>query len=677
MALDPSKYLAQFVEESLEHCGRITDGLLGLEQAGDHTEAVHALFRAAHTIKGSARMLKLMGVSELAHHMEDLLDALRTARIPFSPELADLLFQAVDALVEMLVGAGAGDQPEAPAALVRELAQAAAGPEAPPAPPAEQAVAPAAGEPQETPKEKAEFLRIRATKLDDLLRLMGELVSAHRRVRGEVLRLRQAERLGHSARAVTEAVAQEDSLVTELQDIALRLVMLPLASVFDPLRRTVRDLAREHGKDIDFLVEGGETELDRKVIERVGDPILHMIRNALDHGLEGPEERLAAGKPARGTLELSARYAGGCVTIALRDDGRGLAPDKIRDKALARRLFDPETLARLSRAELLNLIFLPGFSTSPIITDLSGRGVGMDVVRKNVVDELKGAVTIETEEGRGTTFFLHLPLNLAVFPLYLVSVAGKTCALPATAILEMLAIAPGGIVQSDGQSAIRLREELIPVAELAPLLGLPETGGAMAVIVRNGEEKLGLLVDDILAREEWVVKPVPPLLKPLKLLTGVTIGEGDRIISVLNVPELMRRARRPAEPARVTGAARGARILVVDDSGNIRAMEREFLESAGYAVDTAEDGLEGLERALGGSYDLVITDVEMPRMDGFALTGRLRADERCGRLPIIIVTSLARDEDRQRGIQAGADAYLVKGGFDQSSLLDIVRTLIG
>lgn len=771
MAFDQSKFLARFVEEAREHCSRISDALLDLEKASGDAETLNSLFRSAHTIKGSARMMKLQSISELAHHMEDALDGVRGGRISLTTSLADILFRGVDALSAMLDKVAAAEQlPEAPRELCDELTAAAASgaseegqpspappvaaapapvkpepvaaapaPPAPPAAPQKAATAPPikASKPDEAPAapvtdnsrpaqpagkvQQIDYLRINSAKLDDLIRLMGEIVSEHGRFRKHVWRLREIERamerfmaqvaespaggagsdgahrelaatgaairlsLTQAVRSMSDASLMQDHLVGDLQETSLKLRMLPLSTVFDTLRRTVRDLAREHGKEIDFEVNGGETELDRKIIERIGDPLIHMIRNSLDHGLESPEERAAAKKPAKGTISLSAFYDGGCVTIALGDDGKGMSHDRIREKALSKRLYDADTLARMSRSEITNLIFLPGFSTSPIITDLSGRGVGMDVVRKNIVDDLKGAIIIETQEGKGTTFFLRLPLNLAVFPLFLVSANGRPCALPATSIVEMLSVRSEEIIEIVHKRAIRLREQIIPVEDLAAILGLSreteaEQGERLLVIIRNGEEKLGLVVDEILGREEMVVKPLPAHIQNLRLVSGVTIGEGNNIINVFHVPELLKQARELVEPGKRVHASsedRMASILVVDDSFNTREIEKSILEAYGYLVVTAGDGEEAFEKTRQEMYDLVITDVEMPRLDGFSLTERLRGDDRYRNIPIIIVTSREKDEDKKRGITVGANAYIVKGAFDQSNLLETVRTLIG
>lgn len=740
MAFDHSKFIARFVDEAREHCSRISEGLLNLENTPGDSETINSLFRSAHTIKGSSRMMKLSGVTELAHKMEDVLDAVRGGKISLTSSVSDALFRAVDALTAMLEKITAGDKSvDAPETLCDELAQAAEKTselpepsdvsEKPVPPPAEQPVPPVAAAvavseeplPLATPaikKRQVDYLRVDATKLDDLIRLMGEIVSEHGRSRRHIGRLREIERsivrhlklvdeqlasvsagnealieagaalqlaLRQSVRSMYDASLLQDHLVGDLQETSLRMRMQPLSTVFDPLRRTVRDLAHEHGKDVDFVVEGGDTELDRKIIDRIGDSLLHLIRNSLDHGLESATERLAAGKPAKGTINLFAFYDSGCVTISLGDDGKGLSIDKIREKALAKRMFEADILAGMSRAEITNLIFMPGFSTSPIITDLSGRGVGMDVVRKSIVDELKGTIAIETGEGKGTTFLLHLPPNLAVFPLFMLSINGRICALPATALVEMLSIQRSQIIEIVNKRAIRLREQIIPVENLASLLRLPredtaESEEALIVIIRDGEEKLGIEVDEIIGREEMVVKPLPPHLQNLRIVSGVTIGERDSIINVLHVPELIRQAREISEPGRQRQAIREDRaltVLVVDDSINTREIEKSILEAYGYSVVTAEDGQDGFEKTRDTQYDLVITDVEMPRLDGFSFTEKLRADERYRHVPIIIVTSREKDEDKRRGIQVGANAYIVKGAFDQSNLIETVRSLIG
>ena len=799
MAFDLAKFLTRFIEEAREHCRRLSDGLLQLENAPADGELLNSLFRSAHTIKGSARMMKLNGINELAHRMEDVLDALRGGKITPGPALSDLLLKGVDTIGELLDQIEAGNkQAESPEELRDALGRAASGDgtaesveselqaaplaavestpravfepdsqaapptafnpgapssevgqeatpvqdppvaaakaqpvaaaEAPPtpesapvqAPPVAAAKAPTAPESAPVKTRMPDYLRVNSAKLDELVGLMGEIVSEHGKLKDHLLCLRELERRlpllnpegedeergrrrewRHELAEMEEAFHLEEQLIGSLQNSALKLRMQPLATIFDPLRRTVRDLARERGREVDFTIEGGETELDRKIIERIGDSLTHMIRNALDHGLEDTAERKAVGKSVRGALRLLADYDSAGVCITLEDDGRGIAVDKVREKALAKKLVDAEALAGMSEAEVINLIFLPGFSTSPIITDLSGRGVGMDVVRKNIVDELRGSVAVESRAGQGSRVELRLPLNLAVFSLFMVRAKAQVVALPATSLVEIISVPVSEIIKIVTSSALRLRNQLIPVVELAELLGIAESGdpaaveqseltgaepGAAAeltmVIVRDGQEKLAVIVDGVIGREEMVVKPLPAHLRGLRMLAGLTLGARDRIVPLLHIPELIRRARSDggrASSRRSAPAAeeRRQKILVVDDSLNTRELEKSILEAYGYEVATAEDGEDGLAKSSAVQYDLVVTDVEMPRLDGFSLTERLRSDERYRDTPIVIVTSREKDEDKRRGIAAGADAYIVKGSFDQSTLLDTVRSLLG
>lgn len=733
MAIDRSKFLARFVDEARGHCARLTEGLLVLEKSPQDNESVNSLFRSAHTIKGSARMMKLTGISELAHEMESLLDSAREGKVSLTTKSFELLLKCVDALSDMLDQITANQESQAaPADLCEALKKEAShGPgHTPPLPeiPAQDQEYEKKTEEQtnkqsikhstRSKQTQSEYIRVSAAKLDELIRLMGEIISDHNRFRMDIQNTHEVFRatakgiesalamldqdsfeswdsrktmesfetarnnLRQEIQSISDGVRMQEHLFAELRDATLELRMLPISTVFEPLTRNVRDLAIDFGKEVDFAITGGDTELDRKICERIGDSLLHMIRNALDHGLENQTERINSGKPPKGRIELTAFYHGGGVTIAIKDDGKGLDLEKIRAKALSRRLFDAEALSRMSKAEIHNLIFLPGFSTSPIITDLSGRGVGMDVVRQNIIDELKGSITIETEQGKGTSFFLHLPLNLAVFPLFIIQAADVTMAIPETSIVEMHAISKEDIIEIVGKKAIRLREQIIPVESLAGILKLEGDSltqkNSKLVVVKNGENKLGLLVDEILGREEMVVKPLPEYMQHLRIVTGGTIGQGNSIINVLHVPELIRLASEVS--AHVTEDAaktEGALILVVDDSVNTREIEKNILEAYGYTVETADDGQEALDKTRDTVYDLIITDVEMPRIDGFSLTEKLRADQRYLSVPIIIVTSLEKDADRRRGIMAGADAYIVKKAFDQSNLLDTIRNLIG
>ncbi|MDA8165948.1 MAG: hybrid sensor histidine kinase/response regulator [Desulfobacteraceae bacterium] len=755
MALDLAKFLARFVEEARDHVNRLNEGLVRLDQQPDDAETINAIFRSAHTIKGSARMMKLTPIAEVAHKLEDALGALREQKIGFSKELADLLFKGVDCIAAMVEKVAAGADPAGETGpLCEELARAAAGvlpagapapsQEAPPgpapaavpeaasapagsqtAPPPKAApsapAGPAAPPPLKTerPEKKArvESIRVSADRLDELIRLMGEIVSHQNRLKRRLADIREVERTARKGRDLAAGLQAggggpegrgaelasaagelqaglkqlaasmrddanlQELLTAELQEKALMLRMVPLATVFDTFPRMVRDEARALGKEVALAVEGGEIGLDKKMIEKIGDPLVHMLRNAVDHGMEAPAVRREAGKPERGTIRLAACYDAGSVLIELSDDGGGIRLDKLKEKALQKKMHTEGELAAMTEPELLDLIFQPGFSTSPIITDLSGRGVGMDVVRRNIVEELKGSIKIETRPGKGTSFFIRLPMTLAVMRVLLIQTGGTTFAVTTHYVTEVLRVRTKEIIDVLAKKAIRLREELIPVADLDTLLGLPSRGGRrqdlLLLIVRVGGEKLGLIVEALLDEEDMVIKSLPAHMKNVSLVSGVTISGRNEVINILHVPELMRVAGDMKETMPERGRAAAARILVVDDSVNTREIEKSILEAYGYVVELAGDGQEALERTREARYDLVVTDVEMPRLDGFSLTERLRREEGYRETPIIIVTSREKEEDKRRGIQVGANAYIVKGSFDQTNLLETVQNLVG
>ncbi len=746
MAIDHARLLARFLQEAREHCAIINRGLVSLEQAPDDCGTMNGVYRSAHTIKGSARMMKLSAVAVTAHRMEDLLDALKCGRIPFSRSASSLLFRGIDAVSGMLDRVAEGlPLPEPDEVLCNELALAASAtsaaqddsnaPPEPEAAPATPATGPAAAiHPGAVPRLSVgdegadgeawgrqrslsgETIRVSSEKLDGLIKLMGEVAADRGKLAGNLARLGEALRLSRelsdplpaagdptametvpvqTVRQLHEAVNRafsslkddilsQELLTRQLMESSLALRTLPLAAVFDSFPRTVRDMALALGKEVEFTVEGGDTELDKLVIEKLGDPLLHMIRNAVDHGIESPGERRQAGKAEAGSIRLSAWYEGGSVTVALRDDGRGISLDEIRARALQKKLVAPETLKTMSDTEITDLIFMPGFSTSRIVTDLSGRGVGLDVVRKNIVEELRGSIRVDSREGSGTAFYLKLPLNLALYRLLLVSAAGRTFALPADCVEEVLTVAREELITVVSRKALRLRNEVIPMEGLARLLGL--AGGAttdedriLIAVVAVGSEKLGLVIDAVVDEESAMVKPLPSHLRNIRMVSGVTVRGRRDVVAVLGAAALCAaaRERQGVRPPQQTGETRRElKVLVVDDSISTREIEKNIIEAHGYQVVVAGDGLEALEKTRERSFDVVVTDIEMPRLDGFSLTERLRADERYRHTPIIIVTSREREEDRRRGILVGANAYIVKGSFDQSNLIETIENLV-
>ena len=720
MALDIKRFTARFVEEARDHLRRIEEGLSALRNGAADPEIVNSVFRSAHTIKGSSRMLKLMPICDTAHLLEDVLGALREGSQAYSTALAQLLQRAADALAAQVENVADGSELTPPdAVLCAELARVLGngpgvgesdGSEKPSdsgetaetadtAAQSPEGVAAAAiggtAQNNEIKLRAAESVRVPLNKLDELVKLMGEMVSSHARLRQRVSDCRDIERdlvsageahharLNGFVRSLKDDVLAQEALMEELHGKALILRMQPLVMVFDSAPRMVRDLARSVGKDVECVVSGSEIELDRQLIDRLGDPIVHLLCNAVVHGIESPEERNRAAKPLRGRIRLSAAQDDGGVAIEVRDDGRGLALETIRDKAVKKGLISAEQAGALSDAEVTELIFLPGFSTSPIITDVSGRGVGLDVVKRCVIDELQGSIHIESKPGVGTTVTLRLPRSLAVMRVLLVEAGGQTLGFTAPHVSQLLQLPAERLLDIAERQALIFHNELVPVVSLAEMLALrepPPRDDLLLVVIQSGSDKLALRVDKLIDERNLVIKPLPPHLTNLPLVSGMVMTGRNELVSVLQAPALVSLARRSNVGGKKSGqadVAQRVRVLVVDDSLNTREIEKDVLEAHGYQVTLAEDGVDGLAKARNGKFDAVLTDVEMPNMDGFSLTIALRQEESYRDVPIIIITSRQKEEDQRRGIQVGADAYIVKGDFDQSRLIDTLKSLLG
>lgn len=710
MALDLSKFITRFIDEAREQLRLLEEGLGSLQGTPSNAEQINSLFRAAHTLKGSARMLKLLPIAETAHSLEDVLSALREQKITLQPADTDVLLATLDHLSNLTEHLAKQPDPAAlPAkdeALCAQLAAIASGTtsasaEAAPAenqtsatPPADESVQVAG------PLRQQDSVRLKLDNLEQLIRLMSEisisqagLREAQDSARELLLQLERShadegltEHFRQFYRQLNEITGTQESLVHSLHQQSLSLRMLPLSQIFEPARKLVRELGRELGKAVELKLYGENIELDRQLIEQLAEPVQHLLRNAIDHGLEDPDVRQAAGKPARGTLVLGAQQKGGWVSLTLSDDGAGLNLDSIRDKALKQKLFSEEELTHKNPQEVRNLIFHPGFSTSTLITELSGRGVGLDVV-KSSVEALQGSVDVSSSPGQGTRFVLRLPLSLAIMRILLVEVAGQLLAFSARHVFELIRQPADSLLDVAGRRVFVLRNEFVPVFDLQQLIGLPDAPRKLQasrhedllLVIRIQDEKLALRIDQLVDERDLVIRPLPGHLRNQPLVAGMVNHGYRQLASLIHAPHLLvlaRSSRQDSGPAD-SGERPGQHILVVDDSFNTREIEKDLLEAHGYRVTLAEHGQDGLDKALAVDFDAILTDVEMPIMDGFTLTSHLRQEPRYQDKPIIIITSREQDSDRRRGIEVGADAYIVKGSFDQSSLIDTLRLLLG
>ncbi len=491
-----------------------------------------------------------------------------------------------------------------------------------------------------------------------MLDLVGETVLHRRRLEYQ---------LGDGGeRSVSDELDVGERLLDDLKRAAIGMRTLPLSSIVAPLPRAVRDLAAESGKEVELVVEGADTELDRVILEGLPEPLIHLLRNAVAHGIETPQERERRGKPARGRLELRAEQRGGLVEVTVGDDGRGASE---------------ATLEEARGSSLTEVLTKPGFSTAREVNGISGRGVGLDAVKEQV-EAFGGSIEVRSEPGKGMDVILRLPLALALVEVLLVERAGTVFGFPLASVEEALSL--GETLSLAGRPAIEVRGRSILLADLAQLVG-DAAGSPRAppvVVLTASGRRVAVTCDALLGQEEVVVKSLGPLLASLSMYMGAAILGDDRIALLVDPAALVRAAveQRGTAAPRVVAAAEPSAptLLVVDDSLTIRELQRSILEAAGYRVQTAGDGREALVQLdAHDAIELVVTDVEMPGMDGVELTAAIRAHETRSSLPVVIVTSLGDDEDRRRGIEAGADAYMVKRKFDQHDLLETVERLVG
>lgn len=708
--------LDSFLEELEGHVVSLNRDLLALEQAPARArELIPGLLRTLHSVKGASRAASASMVENACHRMEEVLEPLIHGRAP-APDLFELCFATVDALDD--AGRRLASRQELAGspleALLPQLEQAAHG--APsrasvpgtaprPAPP------PAGGQPPpEAPEPELPVpaqvsgetlpVRVSGQKLDALLGRSGELRVAMLRLEGhaeslealrdEVAGLREAVR-GTQSEATLRRVELELARVarvlaqdrralfqssTGLDDEVRRSRMLPFEEGCTGLERAARDVAHGLGRRVRMEVHGGGLELDRSLLQSLREPLLHLVRNAVAHGLEAPEERARHGKPEEGRVVLSARLRGSRVEVAVEDDGRGLDLESLRERARARGLEAPE-----DDEEAARLVFLPGLSTARRVTAVSGRGVGLDVVRAQV-EALRGSVEVAFKAGQGTRFTLDVPLTLSTLRVLLVSVGGQVLALASEGVDRLLRLSPADVREVEGRMSWVTPEALVPLASLAGVLDLPPgppRARPPAVVLSAGTAQAALVVDEVIAEQEVLVRSLGSRVKRARHVAAAAVLPDGRMALLLSPASLVRAAGgRPSAQFFPTPKERVARrrVVLADDSPTTRMLEQSILESAGYDVTACADGAEAWERLQAGGADALVLDVEMPRMDGFQVTEAVRTSPRFGRVPVVLVTSREKPEDKARGLQAGASAYIVKSAFDPTSLLETLRRLL-
>nr|WP_321269442.1 hybrid sensor histidine kinase/response regulator [uncultured Tolumonas sp.] len=497
-----------------------------------------------------------------------------------------------------------------------------------------------------------------------------------------------SKQLQHLKRHSEEGFRQAGSMIENLILDAKSLLMFPFSFVAEGFARSVRDIAREQGKEVTFQLSGETLELDRRILQELKDPLIHLLRNSIDHGIESPAARIHNKKPQRATISLSASYTdNGKAEIILSDDGAGINLPQIRQVAIDKGFITPEQSTQTDDPALIPLIFRSGFSSKQDVSHLSGRGLGLAIVQEKV-EKLGGTIDVSSQAGKGTQFRLILPLTLASFRGIQIRLGEHRFAVPTLNVVRVLRLPLSHIYTVEGRETLQVEERIVPIVAMSGILGVQADPAdlqeyRMLLLLGNEHEQIAFAVDEVIGEDDLLLKPLGPQLIRVRNLAGATLLGDGTVLPILNARDLLKSAQGGhAQPVKVHDITIGKiepirhRILVVDDSITSRTLLKNVLESYGYEVKTAVDGTDALALLQTEPFDLVSSDVEMPQMDGFELTARLRADERFARLPIVLVTSLESQDDRQRGVEVGADAYIVKSSFDQSNLLEIIRKFI-
>jgi two-component system sensor histidine kinase and response regulator WspE len=751
--LDGLSMFDLFRAEAETHARTLSEGLVALERQPNDRTGIEPLMRAAHSIKGAARIIGIDAAVRLAHAMEDVLVAAQRGSESVGSERIDQLLagtdllaglasvsesdlaswseehhQAIDEIVALLGAA----MPNAPAALPSAAEAPSPGSPAPKgdsaSPKASAAPSAPAAPVSLSSAMEAKTVRLAADSVDRMMRLAGEMTIQARRLestRDPMLAMKEhlldldetlellEEEIGANAKlaaarerargAVTRAqrqIAGSEEIARRLEEIATALYHVALGSRMRPFGeaalgfpRLVRDLARELGKQVRFDIVGTGTPVDREILARLEAPLTHMLRNAIDHGVETPEERSAADKEPVARVWVEARHQSGHLLVRVGDDGRGIDVEELRRSIVRKALSAPEVAARLGRDELLEFLFLPGFSTTSQVTEISGRGVGLDVVQA-FAQEVGGVAGIESELGRGTEFRIELPVSLSVLRAAVVEIGGEPYALPLARLERVVRVPLAEIGAVEGRRQFMLDGRAVGLVEAATVLdlGSVERGadGTVSVIVvshgRGAEESwYGLVVDRFRGESDLVVRPLDIRLGKVPHVAAASVGEGGEPLLIVDVDDVVHSVRQFLSEGKLRGGTRDIgvelsrrrRVLVVDDSLTVREVERQLLARLGYEVDVAVDGADGWNAVRGGRYDLLVTDVDMPRMNGLELVAAVRREPRLADLPIIIVSYKDREEDRLAGMHAGANAYLTKGAFRDDSFARTVRDLIG
>ena len=729
MSLNRDSFISQYLDEIRDNIQNLDSSIIVLKKDPDNEEDLNRILRTLHTIKGSSRMLKFSTVEKISHGLENVLKGIKEHRYSISDALVQLVFITseylrecagkiaaekddtidIDALLRVFERASSNE----PYTLeeIRKFKSSATDMEGP-SPEIKEAVT---GADTIGMFKDLQTIRVKIDHIDSIIKNTNSLIINQFQMKKQNEALANLEETLQEFRTGCEAGAGENtSLMREmsgkmssmlkgiqkirkgfneqietieretfdLQESIVGLRMFPLEMIFGSLPKMVEELSVSLGKSISFSISGSDVRLDKIILETISDPVVHLVRNGVDHGIELPEERERAGKNRNGNISINCFSEGGTIVVAIRDDGRGINFERVRSRALEMFPMMADEIRAMGEPELTAFLFQPGFTTSSTVSDISGRGVGLDIV-KHKIENIKGKITVTSEPGMWTQFTLALPLSLATVGGYFITASSKKFFIPSNFVREILLIGPGEKIPMLNKEAVKVRESLIPLYSMAHLLDLDirdDSGRDFVVIVESLGETIGIVVDSIIEFATLIYKPLPPSLQQLRYIQGIVFDENYDIVNILHMPALIEKSKRMSDiemKRRFVKERKELRnILVIDDSVNSREIVKSIFESANYSVTTAQDGIDGLNKVRSSDFKLIVTDINMPRMDGFTFIENIKREEQLRGIPVIIISSFDDPDSKKRASELGADSYIVKSDFDRNNLISVAKNLI-
>jgi len=748
MAIDKEKFIKKYIDEGLEILSKVETLIFDIKNGISVEDDLATLLRALHTLKGTSRMLEFKRIEELSHALESVFVAIREQRIGFSENALKLVLSSLDVLKEGFnVLQNTKEDNIDIAEYVKNLSLLAANEEYS-LPKTEKTTSlkkesvdkdkflPQAVETstpmqstEQTPSEKeaanktqtaekhkdakSETIRISLEKIDEIIKSIASLHTLEIAAKNlsqnsaEIVRnmkefsksikqnkkhdpiqaanFRKLERLGERLNtSLRNYFIDAETSIRTAYDRVISLRTLPISTIFDSYPRYVYHLSQELGKKVRLTIEGQENEIDKNIIETISEVFIHLIRNALDHGIESPQERIAAGKSETGKVSIICSRESGNMKIIISDNGRGIDLEKIRQKIVKSGFVTEAQALSLTKEELINFIFQSGFSTSGNISNVSGRGVGMDVVR-DCIESLKGSILIDSVQGEGTKFTIIVPLSIAALMGFPIECNGMKFIIPANFVEAVMLLNRNEIITVVDKPEIKYNDRIIKLYYLSQILQIKADAAAsdmfFVVIIRSYEDIAAIAVNNVDSMRSVILKNMPSFMKNVNVFSGIVLNEDYEMVSVLHIPTIIKMAKRiktlDIKKHVIEYEKLKKSILVIDDSLPIREIESEILSSEGYLVDTAADGAQALKAAKTNHYDLICTDLNLPVMDGFMLIENLKKNETLSKIPIIVVSSIENEEEQKRVFQLGAERYIVKNSFNNHNLLEAVNSLVG